>query len=333
LLCPVCATVLGPIGEEQVTCGHCSRVFGVLLGIPDLRVSDGPYISNKGDWDKARRIAAEYEGSRFVDLVALYYRLTPEVPAKDAARFTEALLSAPERARGTIESWQALGADFRRDTRFAEVGCGTGPMLVATSGRILTAVGVDVSLRWLVIAKKRLEEAGLSIPLVCANAEALPFEKSAFDIVAFDSSLEHFADGMRAVGEAARVLAGPGQLLISTPNRWSLGPDPHLGVWAGGWWPESVTAWIAKRSGALAPVRHLVGSRGLQRWLTDCRFGSIQITVPAVTPVQLGRLSPGGRTLARFYNRSREIPVLRWILKRIAPILHATATRSDEAFS
>ena len=313
-----------------MVCGGCGHGYGVLLGIPDLRIADGPYISNEGDWEKARRIAAEYDGSRFADLVALYYRLTPEVPARDAARFTQALLSAPERARGTVESWLSLGANvLPRGARFADVGCGTAPMLVATSGWGLTSVGLDVSLRWLVIARKRLDEAGLAIPLVCANAEALPFGAGSLDAVAFDSSLEHFRDGMRAVRAAARVLAPGGRLLVSTPNRWSVGPDPHLGVWAGGWWPERVTNWIARRAGALVPLRHLIGAGGLRRWLGAGGFEGIQIIVPRLSGAQLVRLSAGGRAFATVYNRFRGWSGFGGMLKWIGPILHAVGVRSQ----
>ncbi len=300
----------------------------MLLGIPDLRVADGPYITNAGDREKARRLAAAYDGSRFVDLVALYYRLTPEVPPDDAERFTRALMSAPERARGTLDSW--LGMDSRAlppGCRFGDVGCGTAPMLVAARGLTGPSIGVDVSLRWLVMAKKRLDEAGLSVRLVCANAEALPLGDGVLDAVSFDSALEHFRDGDRAVSEAARVLVPGGRVLVSTPNRFSLGPDPHLGMWAAGWFPATATRWWAAGKAALVPVRHLVSPLDLRRWLDGGGFQAVQLNNPPVSAVQRSRLGPVGGALAGAYNGLRGWPGISGLLRWVGPILHAVARR------
>ena len=329
-VCPHCRADLAESGPDRLACAGCGRGFDVLRGIPDLRVADGPYITNAGDREKARRIAAAYDGSGFADLVALYYRLTPEVPPDDAERFTQALMSAPERARGTLDSW--LGMDGRAlppGCRFGDVGCGTAPMLVAARGLTGPAIGVDVSLRWLVIAKKRLDEAGLSARLVCANAEALPLADGVLDAVSFDSALEHCRDGNRAISEAARVLVSGGRVLVSTPNRFSLGPDPHLGMWAAGWFPATATRWWAARKAALAPVRHLVSSTELRRWLSRGGFQAVQLSNPPVSLVQRSRLGTVGGALAGVYNRLRGRPGISALLRWVGPILHAVARRGS----
>ena len=330
LACPHCRAALAESGPDRLGCTGCGKGFDVLLGIPDLRVADGPYITNAGDREKAKRIAAEYDGSRFADLVALYYRLTPEVPPDDAARFTEALMSAPERARATLESWSGMDRRALGGRRFGDVGCGTAPMLVAARSLGGESIGVDVSLRWLVIAKKRLDEAGVSARLICANAEALPLAAGVLDAVAFDSSLEHFHDGARAVAEAARVLAPGGRILVSTPNRFSLGPDPHLELWAAGWLPAIATRWWAARKSALVPVRHLVSSRELGRWLTRGGFQSVRLNNPPVSSAQRLRLGKVGAGLAGAYNELRGWPGVRGLLRSVGPILHAVARRGTD---
>ena len=331
LACPYCRAALTESGPDRLGCTACGKGFDVLLGIPDLRVADGPYITNVGDRAKAERIAAAYDGSRFADLVALYYRLTPEVPPDDAARFTEALLSAPERAQATLESWLAMDSRaMRPGCRFADVGCGTAPMLVAARGLAAESIGVDVSLRWLVIAKKRLDEAGLPVRLVCANAEALPLADGVLDAVAFDSTLEHCRDGARAVTEAARVLSPGGKVLVSTPNRFSLGPDPHLGMWAAGWLPAMVTRWWAARKAALVPVRHLVSSWELRRWLDRGGFQAVQLSNPPLSSAQRSRLGGVGARLAGAYNELRGRPGVSGLLRLVGPILHGVARRGAE---
>lgn len=330
LRCPHCHHPLDAGTGDQLVCGGCQRVFPVLLGIPDLRVSDGPYLSNADDWTKARRIAAEYPRSSFADLLALYYRLTPEVPPDDARRFTHALLSAEARATETLTSWTALaGHPLAPGTRFLEVGCGTGALLANVVRLGSQALGVDVSLRWLVIARRRLEEAGTPVQLLCANAEGLPLASGSAERVAFDSALEHFHDGVAAVREAARVLAPGGELWTSTPNRWSLGPDPHLGIWAGGLLPETLTRKLAARRGALAPARHLVTASELRQWLASGGFNQPRLGVPPVSPTQRRGLSRLGRFLAATYNRLCGLVGFRALFLRIGPVLHAVAVRGE----
>jgi len=328
LRCPHCRHTLAGEGEGRLLCGGCRRDFPMLMGIPDLRVADGPYISNADDWSKARLIAAEYPRSSFAELVALYYRLTPEVPPGDARRFSHALLSAEARGAETLASWAVLaGHPLASGTRFVEVGCGTAALLVPVARQGCQALGVDVSLRWLVIAKRRLEEAGTPMPLLCANAEALPIASGSADCIAFDSALEHFRNGVAAIGEAARVLAPGGELWTATPNRWSLGPDPHLGIWAGGFLPEAVTGKLAARRGALAPVRHLVTAAELSGWLASGGFHPPRLGVPAVSPVQRSGLSRPARLLADAYNRLCGLVGFRALFLRIGPVLHAVAVR------
>ena len=202
-------------------------------------------------------------------------------------------------------------------------------MLLATRELAGASIGVDVSLRWLVIAKKRLDEAGLSARLVCANAEALPLADGVLDAVSFDSALEHFCDGDRAVSEAARVLVSGGRILVSAPNRFSLGPDPHLGMWAAGWFPAAATRWWAARKAALVPVRHLVSSTELRRWLSRGGFQAVQLSNPPVSLVQRSRLGPVGGALAGAYNMLRGWPGISGFLRLVGPILHAVARRGS----
>jgi len=332
LRCPHCHHPLEAGTESPIVCGGCRRVFPVLLGIPDLRLADGPYLSNADDWAKAQRIAAEYSKSSFAELVALYYRLTPEVPPEDARRFSYALATAEPRAAETLRSWAALaGHSVVPASSFVEVGCGTGPLLAQVARLGARALGVDVSLRWLVIAKRRLEEAGTPVPLACANAEALPLASGSAECVAFDSALEHFRDGVAAVREAARILAPGGELWTATPNRWSLGPDPHLGIWAGGLLPDAVTRKLAARRGALAPARHLVTAGQLRRWLDAGGFRPPRLGVPAVTAAQRDGLSAFGKRLAGAYNRLCGLAGFRALFLRIGPVLHAVAVRGETA--
>jgi hypothetical protein len=116
-----------------------------------------------------------------------------------------------------------------------------------------------------------------------------------------------------------------GALFIATPNRNSLGPDPHTGIWAGSLLPQSVTASLVRRQGGIPPQRHLLSARTLRRLLKGADFGRIEIFTPQITPGQQAQLSNAMRVLARLYNSAAALPGSRHLLQIIGPLLYAVA--------
>ena len=53
--------------------------------------------------------------------------------------------------------------------RVLEIGCGTGGFLIAARQKYEHVVGMGVAFRWLIIAKKRLSELGLHVPLILSD--------------------------------------------------------------------------------------------------------------------------------------------------------------------
>ena len=104
--------------------------------------------------------------------------------------------------------------------RVLEVGCGA-----AQCARWLAARGASVVASDLSLAQLRLAPGG--VPLVCADAEALPFRDGSFDLAcsAF-GAVPFVADSARVMREVARVLRPRGRWVFSVthPFRWCL-PD------------------------------------------------------------------------------------------------------------
>jgi ubiquinone/menaquinone biosynthesis C-methylase UbiE len=103
-----------------------------------------------------------------------------------------------------------------------DVGCGTSGLLLAAHRRHIQAWGVDIALRWLVIGRQRLREAGCEPLLLCANAEALPFSNGAFRAALSDSTLEHVTDSARALSETIRICEPGAVFAVRTVNERSL---------------------------------------------------------------------------------------------------------------
>ena len=333
LCCPRCRANLEDRGS-LLQCTRCRHDFPVVCGIPDLRVFPDPYIGPEADRAKGRILAARFDDLSFAELVAFYYTITPAVPPQHARRFTAGVLAAAGRSAASLADWEARTAPPDRGLvgGLLEVGCGTAPLLLAAHRRFGLLVGVDVAFRWLVLAKKRLAEAGVDAFLLCASAEALPLRDGLFDRVVADSVIEVVRDQAATLAECHRVLRPGGALFLTTPNRYSLGPDPHLGLWAGGLLPPSWLAAYARRQGAVPPQRRLLSAPILRRLLEDAGFDRPQMLVPNIPAEQRGLFSWPLRALVDLYQVARRLPISRSLLRWIGPLLHAVAQKPLDAW-
>lgn len=96
-----------------------------------------------------------------------------------------------------------------------DIGTGTGRMLVLLAPHARRAEGLDLSHAMLTVARTRLAEAGLDHARVRqGDACATPFADASADLVIIHQVL-HFIDAPeRVLGEASRVLAPGGRLVI-----------------------------------------------------------------------------------------------------------------------
>jgi SAM-dependent methyltransferase len=99
--------------------------------------------------------------------------------------------------------------------RVLDVGCGPGTITAAAAARGATAVGVDLAVEMLALARERHP----GIEFVEGDAEELPFADGAFDAVVGGFILNHLPAPERAVADAARVLAPGGRLAVAVWDR------------------------------------------------------------------------------------------------------------------
>ncbi|MBI2833644.1 MAG: methyltransferase domain-containing protein [Acidobacteria bacterium] len=330
LLCPFCRALLvePSATDRRLACPRCGRSFPIILGIPDLRIRSDPFIDLEGDRAKGIELEEKTRGLRFLDSVDLYYRLATKVPASQAALFRRGLVAAAARAAESVREWERR-TERALDGPVLDIGCGTAPLAVAASRCGVSVVGVDIAFRWLVMARKRMEEAGVEVPLVCACAEALPFQDGAFQSVAAESVIEQVFDQTVALTEMARVLRAGGRLFLSTPNRFSLGPDPHVGIWGGGYLPERLIDRYVQRRGGNPPHRRLVSARGLRHLLEESGFTDAHIYPPSLA-AQATQIGGALKLLAQTYSMLRRTSGGRSLLVAIGPLLHSAARKPPE---
>jgi ubiquinone/menaquinone biosynthesis C-methylase UbiE len=137
-----------------------------------------------------------------------------------------------------------------------DLGTGTGRMLEMFGPDIERGLGLDLSLDMLLLARDRLERAGLrNCSVRQGDIYDLPLANDAFDVVILHQVLHFLDDGARAIREAARVLRPGGRLLVVdfAPHEQEFLREQfaHRRL---GFAPDTVTQWIT--ASGLDPVMH-----------------------------------------------------------------------------
>ena len=134
----------------------------------------------------------------------------------------------------TPESNLHLLRDLEPGVDVVELGCGTAAISASLSRRDMRPVAVDFSPAQLAHAERFQHEFGLSFPLICANAEEVPFDESSFDVAVSEYGASLWCDPRRWLPEAHRLLRVGGQLIFFTSGAILMACTPPDGGRADG---------------------------------------------------------------------------------------------------
>jgi SAM-dependent methyltransferase len=352
--CPHCGSI--PVGGPTAwTCPGCSANYRGLRGIIDLRTSEDEFLSNEADWAYASQLDSEFDRLDFRGLLDLYFQLSPEIPPALRERQVHHILTAPGRVgawldalsedlpRRSLDSGDATRKDLARPETvetpkgpLLDLGCGSGSFLASVGGSGRPLVGVDIAMRWLIVARKRLDEEGLAhVPLVCGCSERLPFDDGTFGSIVAGDVIEHVADQPATLAEAYRVLQPGGRLFLASPNRFSLAPEPHVQVWGVGFLPRRwMVDYVRWTSGRDFRAIHTLSLSEWKRLLANSPFQSSWIEAPGLPKSDLAHFGRFKRAVARVYNRVVATRPGQAIARTFGPLFHVVCERSaDQATS
>ncbi len=334
LVCPSCKGPLDDHGEAYA-CVACRREYPVVAGIPDFRLLPDRFISFEDDRRKGLRALtlAKDQGGGFEAALDAYWSITPELDPRLAVghrihqtievEVGEQILSEVERlaaanavAPGSGSGEGASHPECGRSKALLDLGCGTAGLLAAARSRFGLAVGVDVAFRWLLVGRLRLREAGLDPLLICANAEYLPF-RGVFDRIIANDLLEHVVEPARVLAECRRLVAPTGCCYLSTNNRYSLAPEPHVRLWGVGFLSRGLQASYvhAARDHSYENVS-LLSSREMRRLASRAGLRCSRVE-PA--PLFARHLGKNAEVLVSLYNRLRLLPPAAVFLGLVGP--------------
>lgn len=100
-----------------------------------------------------------------------------------------------------------------------EIGTGTGfhaELCIAEYG--VRYLGSDISLAQLKRTRQRLDGQVVRPPLVCCEAERLPFRRETLAAIYFSGTLHHTSNPAQCIAECSRVLKPAGRLALMEPN-------------------------------------------------------------------------------------------------------------------
>jgi ubiquinone/menaquinone biosynthesis C-methylase UbiE len=296
----------------------------VIAGIADFRLAPDPWIGIQEDREKALRIEEATRELAFEDAVRAYWRMTPDTPSERAARFQEHVRIAAARSREWLETLPPTPQVLATEP-WIDLGCGSGDLLAAAGTRGISVIGIDVALRWLVIARKRPELSGRNARLVCCGAEHLPFADGAFGRAVSLGLLEHCGDPGAVFREARRVLRAGASVHLRTVNRYSLLVEPHVDLWGVGFVPRRFAdSYVRLRNGQRYLHHRPLSRRELAAALRRAGFRRIVVRAAPSLPSERARLATLARAIAPGYEMARRAPFARSALAWIAPLLEAS---------
>lgn len=106
-------------------------------------------------------------------------------------------------------------ARLKGDERVLDIATGPGYIAEAFAGVAREVVGVDLTDAMLAIGKERTKERGVTnVSFRAADAQNLPFENGAFDVVVCRLALHHLMEPLQVLREMARVCRAGGTVLV-----------------------------------------------------------------------------------------------------------------------
>lgn len=310
-------------------CAGCGTQYPVLCGIPDFRLAPDRYLSLADERGKAIRLHDFARTHSFSELVDEYYRITDDVPPEMARRFSDYVLAGEARGRAVLEKLPNSGGE--KSAVLLDAGCGAGGLVAAAARAGQSVCGTDIALRWLVIAQKRLAEAGLSAELVCADIAAPPFAGASFGRVAATDLFEHLPDPAAGATSVFRLMAPGGRIYTTGANRFTLASYPPAGLWGVGFLPNGLRRrYVVARRG-FDTLRYLsMQSPAAQaRNLAAAGFVGVR-AAPMTIPAERGRSLPAlKRRLLGVYRALCNYALSREVLLRIGPIFEISARHPE----
>ena len=284
LQCPLCSGDLVS-NESTLTCHSCRKTFPVHFGIPDFRLFPPDHVgyrSEEKDLELSAYLFDRLETSTFEELVHIYVkRGSGHLDQVLRSRYIRYRLDNHVRAKKLV--MQIQNQDFFRfpDTGESfglDIGCGSGCGISALLELGLSAIGADISISELIIAKSFLKNyyPENNYFLIAGVAEHMPFRNEFFSHVLAVDVIEHVLDQKQFIRDVYRVLHPDGCFYFDTCSRF-VWDEPHTALPAVGYLPRFLQPLYVRMARQRNYKIHLPSQWELKKWLNESPFDNWKI--------------------------------------------------------
>ncbi|HVF40923.1 MAG TPA: methyltransferase domain-containing protein [Gemmatimonadaceae bacterium] len=323
--CPGCHGELELI-DSGLRCEMCGSHYDVVDGIPDLRHPPGS-PDYTADRDEARRMVDS--GDRSPEKLVRAFFAAREGgdgwTATDTETRTRQTLISPARLQTELDGWLQ---PLLEQGAFLDLGCGLGGLLTAAARKKARGIGIDNRMTVLVVAKRLIESNGGEAVLACARAEAMPLADGVLGGVVMYDVIEHVDNLEQVLAEVSRVTGAGGMFACSTPNRFSIAPEPHVHLWGVGWLPRRFQAAYVKRvSGRSYEGTRLLSPGELSGLVRRNTEFDPQLELPQIPAEEMAVFKGPKKILGRIYNSLAHLPLSKPVLLRIGAFFQLVAVK------
>jgi hypothetical protein len=191
-ICPNCKkNKLKNVNNNQLSCENCHEKYPIIYGIPVLitrgkceKLNLNYYEENI---EKKLLESNDFELNQF-KIIKCFEELLP---------LTSGFLYKNIKK---LEKYPIGNIPFKKinknyDLNLLDVGCGWGRWTINASQKNYKSIGIDISLKSLIIAKKISEQYNLeNCKFVCCDVLDMPLKEGIFDKVFSYSFLQHFSE-------------------------------------------------------------------------------------------------------------------------------------------
>ncbi len=348
----VCPRCKGPIDLQAETyhCKQCQLSFSPCLGIPDFRLHD---YDSENQLLLAKRYLDGWDTLTYEAMVRMRFSGLRERALAAGKRPSEIcnsdeqahLASYKTRGRYHLKIVQSTLQHMGQKThisRLVDVGCGWGRDLLHLAAMADQVIGVDVSTFSLLLTKKLLEENNVgNVTLVLAEGQSLPLPTQSVDAMNSSATIEHFPAPGDFLRECSRCLDESGWLFLYYPNRFSILPETHTGIWGLGFWSQAHQQTIVQKSTGGQWDVTLFSRRSFRRLLKST-FDSEQVCITGMpTGIEefchtskFAEMFPVVAHAARFILPVvRVIPGFDRVVSSVAPVHFVAVARGRRPYS
>ena len=150
-------------------------------------------------------------------------------------------------------------------------------------------------------------------------------------LVAAADVIEHVPDAVAFARACDRVTRQGGAVWLSTPNRVSLPPEPHVRVGGVGYLPRRAGRRLAQRvRGVPYDDVRTPSLRGLRRRLAPTG-GRLLVDTPRIAQTVRAGYRPVARPLIDGYHLARRVPIVGRVLLGLTPLFQAVLVKPPAA--